>query len=40
MDDPEILVVALGEHAGKGGGAFAAPMVLEVLKDYFREDRQ
>lgn len=38
MDDPEILVVALGEHAGKGGGAFAAPMVLEVLKDYFAEE--
>ncbi len=35
LDDPEIIVVALGEHAGQGGGAFAAPMVLEVLKDYF-----
>ncbi|MEM9904279.1 MAG: penicillin-binding protein 2 [Cyanobacteria bacterium P01_D01_bin.44] len=34
-DNPEILVVAFGEHSGGGGGSFAAPMVLQVLKTYF-----
>ncbi|MEO0457731.1 MAG: penicillin-binding protein 2 [Cyanobacteria bacterium P01_A01_bin.114] len=35
-DNPEILVVAFGEHSGGGGGAFAAPMVLQVMKTYFK----
>ncbi|MEO1400816.1 MAG: penicillin-binding protein 2 [Cyanobacteria bacterium J06635_1] len=34
-DNPEILVVAFGEHSGGGGGSFAAPMVLQVMKTYF-----
>ncbi|MEM8805197.1 MAG: penicillin-binding protein 2 [Cyanobacteria bacterium P01_G01_bin.38] len=34
-DNPEVLVVAFGEHSGGGGGSFAAPMVLQVLKTYF-----
>jgi penicillin-binding protein 2 len=38
LDDPEIIVVAFGEHAGQGGGALAAPIVLEVLKDYFAQE--
>ena len=32
---PEIVVLAFGEHAGEGGSKVAAPMVLDVLKDYF-----
>jgi penicillin-binding protein 2 len=35
-DKPEILVVAFTEHSGGGGGSLAAPMVLEVLEDYFQ----
>ena len=35
FDKPEIMVLAFGEHAGGGGSKIAAPMVLEVLKDYF-----
>lgn len=34
-DKPEIVVVAFGEHAGGGGGKVAAPMVLQVLEQYF-----
>jgi penicillin-binding protein 2 len=34
-DNPEILVVAFGEHSGGGGGSFAAPMVLQVMDVYF-----
>ncbi|NET72907.1 MAG: penicillin-binding protein 2, partial [Sphaerospermopsis sp. SIO1G2] len=34
-DKPEILVVAFGEHSGAGGGSVAAPMVLQILEDYF-----
>jgi penicillin-binding protein 2 len=34
--NPEILVVAFTEHSGGGGGSLAAPMVLEVLEDYFQ----
>ena len=35
IDDPEILVVAFGEHSGGGGGSFAAPMVRQVMEAYF-----
>ncbi|NEZ57885.1 penicillin-binding protein 2 [Adonisia turfae] len=35
FENPEVLVVAFGEHSGGGGGAFAAPMVKEVLEVYF-----
>ena len=36
-DQPEIVVVAFGEHEGAkgGGGAIAAPMVLKVMEAYF-----
>ena len=34
-DQPEIVVVAFGEHSGGGGGSFAAPMVKQVLEQYF-----
>ena len=33
---PEVVVVCLIEHAGKGGGAVAAPVVRVVLEEYFR----
>ena len=33
---PEVVVVCLIEHAGKGGGAVAAPVVRVVLRQYFR----
>ncbi|WP_414527512.1 penicillin-binding protein 2 [Nodularia chucula] len=35
-DKPEILIVAFTEHSGGGGGSLAAPMVLEILEDYFQ----
>ncbi|HLP88986.1 MAG TPA: penicillin-binding protein 2 [Nostocaceae cyanobacterium] len=35
-DNPEIVVVAFAEHSGGGGGAIAAPMVLEIMEDYFQ----
>ncbi len=34
---PEIVVVAIAEHAGGGGGAVAAPMVQKVLAAYFKK---
>ncbi|EDX83834.1 Penicillin-binding Protein dimerisation domain family [Synechococcus sp. PCC 7335] len=34
-DNPEIVVVAFGEHSGGGGSSFAAPMVKKVLEQYF-----
>ena len=34
-ENPEIVVVAFGEHSGGGGGSFAAPMVKQVLEQYF-----
>ncbi len=40
-ENPEIVVVAFGEHTGGGGGSFAAPMVKQVLDQYFgiKEDK-
>jgi penicillin-binding protein 2 len=35
LDNPEIVVVAFGEHLGGGGGKVAAPMVLKVMQAYF-----
>ena len=35
FESPEVLVVAFGAHSGGGGGAFAAPMVKQVLEVYF-----
>lgn len=37
FDKPEIVVVAFAEHSGGGGGSVAAPMVLEVMKAYFKK---
>lgn len=34
-DDPEIAVAAIVEHADGGGGQVAAPLVREVLEEYF-----
>ncbi|MDY6940740.1 MAG: penicillin-binding protein 2 [Cyanobacteriota bacterium] len=34
-DDPEVAIVAFGEHSGEGGGSFAAPMVRQVMETYF-----
>ena len=34
-DKPEIVIVAFGEHSGGGGGSFAAPMVKQMLDQYF-----
>jgi penicillin-binding protein 2 len=36
FDKPEIVVVAFAEHSGGGGGKTAAPMVLQVMKAYFK----
>ncbi|MBW4643439.1 MAG: penicillin-binding protein 2 [Goleter apudmare HA4340-LM2] len=35
-DQPEIVVVAFGEHSGESGGAICGPMVLQVLEAYFQ----
>jgi len=37
VESPEIVVVAIAEHAGGGGGAVAAPMVQKVLARYFQK---
>lgn len=34
--NPQIAVACLIEHAGKGGGAVAAPVVRQILEAYFR----
>jgi penicillin-binding protein 2 len=34
-DKPEILIVAFAEHSGGGGGSVAAPIVLEIMEEYF-----
>lgn len=34
-ENPEIVIVAFGEHSGGGGGSFAAPMVKQLLDQYF-----
>lgn len=39
-EDPEIVVVAFGEHSGGGGGSFAAPMVKQVLDQYFGVEKE
>jgi penicillin-binding protein 2 len=35
VDEPEIAVAAIVEHAGGGGGAIAAPLVHDILAHYF-----
>ncbi len=36
---PEIVVVALVEHAGQGGGTVAAPIVQKVMARYFEKQK-
>lgn len=38
FDKPEIVVVAFGENSGGGGGSIAAPMVRQVLEEYFLDE--
>lgn len=40
VDNPEIVVVAFAEHSGGGGGAVAAPMAVQVLEAYFKNQTQ
>jgi penicillin-binding protein 2 len=40
VESPEIVVVAVAEHAGGGGGSVAAPMVQKVLARYFEKKEQ
>lgn len=40
VEAPEIVVVAVAEHAGGGGGSVAAPMVQKVLAEYFRKQEE
>ncbi len=35
FENPEIVIVAFGEHTGGGGGKTAAPMVLKVMEAHF-----
>jgi penicillin-binding protein 2 len=35
VEEPEIAVACLAEHAGGGGGAIAAPIVSKILSHYF-----
>jgi len=37
LDNPEIVVVAFGEHSGGGGGSTTGPKVLQVLQAYFSQ---
>ncbi|AFZ58591.1 penicillin-binding protein 2 [Anabaena cylindrica FACHB-243] len=34
-DKPELLIVAFAEHSGGGGGSVAAPMILEIMEEYY-----
>jgi penicillin-binding protein 2 len=38
-ESPEIVVVAIAEHAGGAGGSVAAPMVQKVMAKYFEKSR-
>lgn len=40
VEAPEIVVVAVAEHAGEGGGAVAAPMVQKVMAAHFRKQER
>jgi penicillin-binding protein 2 len=35
LEEPQIAIAAIIEHAGGGGGAIAAPIVQEILSHYF-----
>ena len=36
-EKPEIVVVAFAEHSGGGGGSVAAPMVKQVMEQFFKK---
>ncbi|MEA5509340.1 penicillin-binding protein 2 [Crocosphaera sp. UHCC 0190] len=40
FDNPEIVVVAFGEHTGGGGGSVAGPMVRQVMEAYFKHNKK
>lgn len=35
LDKPEVVILGFAEHSGGGGGSVAAPMVKQVMEDYF-----
>ncbi|MEH2136123.1 penicillin-binding protein 2 [Nostoc sp.] len=35
-EQPEIAIVAFAEHSGGGGGSVAAPMILQIMEEYFQ----
>ena len=39
VEAPEIAIACIVEHAGGGGGAFAAPVVQQVLEHYFTRNQ-
>jgi penicillin-binding protein 2 len=36
-ENPELVIVAFGEHSGGGGGSVAAPMVKQILDRYYKD---
>jgi penicillin-binding protein 2 len=34
-EQPEVVIVAFAEHSGGGGGSIAAPMILQIMEEYF-----
>src|SRR5262249_3204069 len=39
VEAPEMAIACIVEHAGGGGGAFAAPVVQRVLEHYFNRNQ-
>lgn len=35
-EKPEVVIVAFAEHSGGGGGSVAAPMILQIMEEYFQ----
>jgi penicillin-binding protein 2 len=35
-EQPEFVIVAFAEHSGGGGGSIAAPMILQIMEEYFQ----
>ncbi|MEH2147238.1 penicillin-binding protein 2 [Nostoc sp.] len=35
-EQPEVVIVAFAEHSGGGGGSIAAPMILQIMEEYFQ----
>ena len=40
VESPEIVVVAIAEHSGGGGGSIAAPMTQKVMAKYFEKSER